>query len=118
MSTLTTYDAMFNRFFGLPTYQWDTSPNQFNDEITLEKDGSYKLTLEVPGFSREDLNLTVKEGTLVVEMKRESKKKKATYRLGKNIDQDNIKAVCKDGLLTVTCPVRQPETKTISVNVD
>lgn len=109
---------MFNRFFGLPTYQWNTVSNQVNDEITIEKDGSYKLTLEVPGFSREDLNLTVKEGTLVVEMKRESKKKKAIYRLGKNIDQDHIKANCKDGLLTISCPVRQPESKTININVD
>ena len=29
-----------------------------------------------------------------------------------------MEAVCKDGLLTVTCPVRQAETKTISINVD
>ena len=108
---------MFNRFFGLPTYTWQHS-SSINDEINVEKDGSYKLTLEVPGFSREDVNLTVKEGTLNIEMKREGKQKKATYRLGKNIDQDNIKASCKDGVLTVSCPVRQVAAKTININVD
>ncbi len=117
MSNLTTYDA-FNRFFGVPTFaKWDVY-SSLTDEVTVEKDGSYKLTLEVPGFSREDVKLTVKENTLNIELKRENKQRKASYRLGKNIDQDNIKATCKDGLLTVHCPTRQPDIKTISVNVD
>jgi HSP20 family molecular chaperone IbpA len=98
-------------------YTWPTH-SSLSDEVTVEKDGSYKLTLEVPGFSREDVKLTVKENALNIELKRENKQRKATYRLGKNIDQDNIKATCKDGLLTVHCPTRQPEVKTINVNVD
>ena len=117
MSTLATYDTIFNRFFGLPTYTWQSS-SYLNDEVTVEKDGSYKLTLEVPGFSRQDVNLTVKENTLIVEMKRETKQKKASYRLGKNIDQENIKASCKDGILTISCPIRQIPSKAINVNVD
>ena len=123
MSTLTTYDAMFNRFFGVPAYSaWQPNLSLADeviaDEVTVEKDGSFKLVLEVPGFSREDVKLTVKENTLTVELNREGKQRKATYALSKHIDQDNIKASCKDGLLTVHCPTRQPEVKTISVNVD
>ena len=119
MSNLTTYDAMFNRFFGVPTFTtWDAASSSLADDVTVEKDGSYKLTLEVPGFSREDVKLTVKENTLNIELNRDGKQRKVTYRLGKNIDQENIKATCKDGLLTVHCATRQPEVKTIKINVD
>ena len=118
MSQLTTYDAMFNRFFGLPEYAAWQSVSSPSDKVTVEKDGSYKLTLEVPGFNHEDVTLTVNENTLIVKLSREGKQHKATYRLSKHIDQDNIKATCKDGLLTIQCPIRQSPVKTIKVNDD
>ena len=108
MSTLTTYDAMFNRFFGLPSFSLETA--SYNDEITQEADGSYKLTVEVPGYNRDHVTLSTKETQLVVTLQQPNKEKKSlTYRLGSKIDQTKIAATCKDGLLTITCPVKQSE---------
>jgi len=109
---------MFDRFFNLPVYSSRQSHFSLNDEVVVEKDGSYKLTLEVPGFSRENVKLSIKENALNIELKQEQKQRKVTYRLGKDVDQNKIKATCKDGILTVHCPTRQLEEKIISVDVD
>jgi HSP20 family molecular chaperone IbpA len=106
---LTPYDAIYNRFFGLPqTSAWNT--HDVNDEITQEADGSYKLTVEVPGFGREHVSLTTKGTQLVITLQRQEKDKKTlTYRIGSKVDQSAITATCKDGILTVLCPVKASE---------
>ena len=121
MSTLSThpYDAIYNRFFGLPSFTTlDTKADQFVDEITRLEDGTYKLVLEVPGFAKEHVSVQAKDSVLTVNLKNETKEKKAVYRLSKSIDQDKITATCKDGILTVLCPMRESVSKTVNVSVD
>lgn len=120
MTTLSThsYDAMFNRFFGLPTYSLETTKSDtFVDEITRLDDGTYKLVIEVPGFSKEHATVQAKDSVLTVHLKNDTKEKKTTYRLGKSVDQDKITATCKDGILTVLCPMRETVAKTVNVSV-
>lgn len=108
---LTPYDAIYNRFFGLPqTSTWNTNSYDVNDEIVQEADGSYKLTVEVPGFSRENVSLSTKGIQLIITLQRPEKDKKTlTYRLGHKVDQTAITATCKDGILTVLCPIKASE---------
>jgi len=108
---LAPYDAIYNRFFGLPqTSAWNTHSYDVNDEIVQEADGSYKLTVEVPGFSRENVSLTTKGTQLVINLQRPEKDKKTlTYHLGSKVDASGITATCKDGILTVLCPVKASE---------
>lgn len=118
MSTLLTpYDAVFNRFFGLP-HSESHAYNLLHDDITQEADGSYKLTLEVPGYNKDHVSLTTKGSQLVITLQRSDKDKKTlSYRLGSKVDQSAITATCKDGVLTVLCPVKASEQpRTIPVN--
>lgn len=117
MSTLLTpYDAVFNRFFGLP--HSESHAYSLYDDITQEADGSYKLTLEVPGYNKDHVSLTTKGAQLVITLQRSEKDKKTlSYRLGSKVDQSAITATCKDGVLTVLCPVKASEQpRTIPVN--
>lgn len=111
MSTLTSYDAIYNRFFGLPhTSTWESHVYSLHDEVTQEADGSYKLTVEVPGYGRENVALTTKGSELVVTLQHpERKKKTLTYRIGNKVDQAAITATCKDGILIVRCPIKASE---------
>lgn len=104
MTTLyTPYEEIYERFFGLPH-------SVISDQITLEKDGSYKLTVDVPGCNREHVSLSVKGSQLIITLNRPNKNKKTlTYRLGSKVDMSAISASCTDGVLTVTCPVKPSE---------
>jgi HSP20 family molecular chaperone IbpA len=103
MSNLITYDAMFN------LYTWPTH-SSLSDEVTVEKDGSYKLTVDVPGCNREHVSLSAKGSQLTITLSRPNKNKKTiTYRIGSKVDAAAISATCKDGVLTVTCPVKPSE---------
>jgi len=100
------YDAMFNRFFSTT----DSNVCDLGDQITQEQDGSYKLAVDVPGCNREHISLSTKGSQLTIILNRPSKDKKTlTYRFGSNVDAAAITATCKDGMLTVVCPIKPSE---------
>lgn len=94
-------------------------------EVT-QNDTSYKVTVEIPGFSKEDIKVSLDKGTLnvIVESKKDneqkegeqvifseryySKKSRSIY-LGENIDAENIKAHYDNGILSLEIPKSQKE---------
>lgn len=91
-----------------------------------EEDACYKLEAELPGVSKDKLNLCVEDGTLVIsaDLNEEKKEEKRGYlyserRTGhverrfdlEGVDQERIAADYKDGVLEVTLPKLQPEPK-------
>ena len=91
-----------------------------------DEEGCYKLEAELPGVARDKLALHVEEGALVIsaDMNHEKKEEKHGYlyserRTGhverrfdlEGVDEQNITADYKDGVLTVTLPKLQPEAK-------
>ena len=92
-----------------------------------EKDGKYKLEMDIPGFKKEDIRLKVENNYLTVSAKKsnetEDKSKKYIRRersfskfersiyLG-DADEDSISAEYKDGMLTVVVPkIEEKESK-------
>ena len=95
-----------------------------------EKDGKYVLTTELPGFNKEDIKISLKDGTLRIEAthkeNNDEKDKKGNvirqeryagsvsrqFYVGDNVKESDIHASYKDGLLTVEVPdVKAVETK-------
>jgi HSP20 family protein len=88
----------------------------------VEKDDSYVFTMEMPGLSKEDLEVSVENDTLTVTgektvekkaekdehstLRREirSSKFERSFSMGNEVDQDKIKASMKEGVLTITLP--------------
>lgn len=88
-----------------------------------ENDNEYILEAELPGVSKEDIKLELKDDmlTISVERKEEVEEKKENYirrerRFGSmcrsfyvdDIEQDNVKAKFEDGILTVKLPKAEP----------
>jgi HSP20 family molecular chaperone IbpA len=80
-------------------------------EINYTKDGAY-LHFEVPGFNKENLEITIEGNELVLEGKRKyklngtEKEKKVDKRvkLNNNYDPTSMEATVLDGILTVYIP--------------
>jgi HSP20 family protein len=82
-----------------------------------ETDDAYVIAIDLPGVSRDDLEITVEDGTLKVSGERSMKEEAQTgqfYRIeraygrffrsfnfGSNVDPDSIEAHFDDGVLTI-----------------
>ncbi len=110
-------------------YEWQPTSN-----IT-ENDKEYLLRAELPGVGKEDVKVTIENGTLTLSgernMEKEAKDEKVhriesfhgtfsrSFRLPADIDEKQIKAESKDGVLTVHLPkvAAAPAPKLIEVKV-
>ena len=81
-----------------------------DDYELYEQDGEFVLSVEIPGFERDDIEVGWYEGrlTIAAEQEDESRNQKRTYRrsfrMPKEIDDDNIRARYQNGILDVYLP--------------
>ena len=84
-----------------------TTSTGYKDLIRNEKEKSV-ISLAVPGLSKEDIDLEVKEeGILTLKFAKKNHffdQGHRSWTLSEDIDVENVTAECKDGLLTVTLP--------------
>lgn len=86
-----------------------------------ETDDGYVVSAELPGVSKEDIHVSIQDGLLTInaESKFEQKQEKEgrlvrqerrygkyvrSLRLGGDVKEDKVKAVYKDGILSLTIP--------------
>ncbi|MCO5567099.1 hypothetical protein L7F22_020784 [Adiantum nelumboides] len=82
----------------------------------MEDDKCFKLRIDLPGMSKQDVKITVEDGDLVVSAEHESKQdddewSASSYgsyhmriKLPDNVDANGIKAELKDGVLKIRAP--------------
>ena len=98
-----------------------------------EKDNTYHIDIDAPGFKKEDIKIECDQGNLKIIAERHSEDKEnkkflhrerksyerceRSFYLG-NVDEDKIQASFNDGILSITVPKEEVvETKkTISIN--
>lgn len=101
-----------------------------------EDDKSYTVRAEIPGVKKEDIDVTVHDGVLtinaesryeheekeegrVIRQERRYGKYVRTIRLGKDVDDSNVKANYKDGVLELELPkVEEVKPKKIAIEVN
>lgn len=93
-----------------------------------ELEGGYELELELPGYGKDEIKVSLDSGYLIVsakKAKREEDDKKylrreisestsRSFYVGTNITQEDIKAKYDNGILRLTVPKDQP--KQVSTN--
>ncbi len=116
------FDEMEKSFF---KNFWDTEIAEFKTDI-IDNGESYSLAAELPGFSKEDINIDISGDVLTIsaqhkEEKEEKDKKGSFIRKERiygsysrsfdvsNIKADEINAEYKNGILELTLPKAVPE---------
>jgi len=90
------YDRSFERFVSEAFAGARRSP------LVEQDDKSWILSLDVPGFAREDLAISIEGAVLRIESKAEAKRQfKAAYELPQDIDVAASEAKLENGVLTL-----------------
>lgn len=118
-----TFDRFFNDFFAAPPRPATNGvTNKFPAVNVVETDELYRLELAVPGLTKEDISIQVKEEVLHLEANKTVEPVegetfrtktfgnynfKRQYRLADTIDTAGITATVEQGVLTVTLPKKE-----------
>lgn len=98
----------------------------------VKKDNGYELTMDLPGYEKNDISIDVKDGYLTISAEKkkdttnESKdyvykerffgKCQRQFYIGNGIDENQIKAKYDNGVLTLDIPgYQEPQKKMITV---
>ncbi|HOW38126.1 MAG TPA: Hsp20/alpha crystallin family protein [Candidatus Izemoplasmatales bacterium] len=116
-SDLDFFNDFFDGFFTTPSTR---NLQQCMRTDIQENEKGYSLDIEVPGFGKEDIKISLENGYLTVEAKREDSKEKKEYHflrrerfygtaartffVGEDITQEDIKAAYDRGILTLSIP--------------
>ena len=130
------FDDM-NSMFDTPFFRnAQTAPAMKTD--IKEKDGLYLMTMDLPGFDKDNIKIELKDGYLTVtaeqnEEKEENEEEKGGYivrernygscsrsfYVGDHVTENDVKAAYKDGALHLSflkeAPKEVPETKYIAI---
>lgn len=114
----------FNGFF---TDSWLYSSESFGVEHKRLEDNSLVTTVELPGVSEKDITVEMSP-VGVITVKGERKTKTSSYSVvksflaPKDVDTDQLTAVLKNGILTLSMPGKElppaKEMKKITVTID
>lgn len=129
------FNDMFEDMFDDRTFEMPTLSNMMKTDVT-EKDGNYKLEVELPGYAKEDIKVSLHKGNLEIsatvsktENENDEKGKlvheeryfgscKRTFYVGENVTNENVKASYDNGILTVEImmPKEEPKSSYIEIN--
>ncbi len=102
-----------------------------------EKDEQYEIDIDLPGFHKDEITLTLEKGTLtvaatkgldkdekndkgrVIRQERYAGSMQRSFFVGHNVTEEEIQAKFEDGVLRITVPKKEtpkvPEKKTIAI---
>ena len=87
-----------------------------------ENEDDYELDIDLPGFKKEDINLSLENGYLVIEAGKSLEKEKKgkairkeryegsmqrSFYVGEDVKEEDIKAKFEDGVLKLTVPKKE-----------
>lgn len=128
---------LFDDIFGDPFFR--KNENKIMKTDIIERDNSYVIDIDLPGFSKEDIKIDVTDGYLTINAKMSSSNKEndkkekyvrreryfgecsRSFYVGEDIASDDIKASFKNGILSLEIPKvdeqkKLPEKKYIEIS--
>ena len=131
------FDEIVEQFFNTGQNVGESRSGFFTPRVDIhERKDHYEISAEMPGIRKEDLDVTLENGVLTVEaevnqtapqdedsrvlrQERRYGKFSRSFNLGKGIDENDIDATFKDGVLTLTVPkheTKKPVSRRIQIH--
>ena len=122
------FDAFFDAATAPVQAMQKMSPSLMRTDIK-ETDAGFELTIDLPGFKKDDVQAELKDGYLTIaaqtQSESEDKDEKGTYvrkerfsgkcsrtfYVGDDIEEDAIRAKFEDGVLKIAVPKKQEQPK-------
>ena len=113
--------AAFDDFFR-PVFYDDRADSMRTD--IKETDNGYQLDIEMPGFDKKDIKVSLENGYLTVTAEKNEKEEEKSgkylrkersvscsrsYYVGDDIEKESVKAKYENGMLTLAVPKSQPK---------
>lgn len=73
-----------------------------------DKDEGLEVTVELPGVSKENVDLTVSKGGFCITASREDLRYEGCFQFAHEVNSDATKAKFENGLLLMTVPFMEP----------
>ena len=120
------FDEMFSDPFFTTPFETAGRSSLMKTDIQ-EKDGSYVIDMELPGYTKEDIQAELKDGYLTISANHTENKDekdnqgkylrrerfqgtcKRTFYVGEDIRQEDIKAAFQNGVLRLAVPKQAPQ---------
>lgn len=123
------FNNAFNDFWGFPTLGF----NSFDMKTDIkETEKEFALAVDLPGFDKKDINLSLDNGYLTVKAQREKVEEDKdfirrernyscvrSYYVGDSVTEEDIKAKYDNGTLSITVPKKDKKElscKTIQID--
>ncbi len=119
-------DTLFDRFFNRTGDEGNSAVWAPQTDL-VETDEDFQLRLDVPGMSKEDIDINLQNGTLTVSGERTSERTDEgedyvrverafgtfhrTFTLPDAVDHESIEATYEDGVLSVNVPKTEESTR-------
>ena len=124
-------------FFPNPAAQHKSAPTVMRTDVK-ETEEAYELSIELPGYKKEDINIELNEGYLTIEASAQSSNEESegstyirkerfygscsrSFYIGEDISEDEICASFKHGILGITLPKKKqlpPEETKRLISID
>ena len=121
-------DSLFDRFFDRRSDDNDSPSAVWSPSTDLvETDDDFRLHLDVPGMTKDDITINLQNRTLTVSGERSSERTDEneefvrverafgtfhrTFTLPDTVDADHIEATYDDGVLTINVPKTEERTR-------
>lgn len=120
---------LFNDFFGDDSFFTKRQPNLMKTDIK-EKNNSYVIEMDLPGFSKENINLSLNKGYLEISAKTVKEEKddederylrqeryygecSRSFYVGEDLTEEDINAEFNNGILKITIPKKEEQEQKI-----
>ncbi len=111
------FDDMFEDFFNPVVY---TGRHSMRTDVK-KTDNGYELSIDMPGFEKDDIKISLSNGYVNIEAKREEKEENdknyvrrersyscsRSYYVGDSVSEEDVKAKYRNGTLILTVPEKQ-----------
>lgn len=128
---------LWEDFFNDPFFSNKREAKLMKTDIR-ENDNSYLLDIDLPGYSKEDIKISVEDGYLTISAKKEETKEESekgsyikkerysgecsrSFYVGEDVEAEDVKASFKNGILTLDIPKKEekkqiPEKKYVEID--